>query len=104
MRLLVGLLGLETKAAEDALDRRTQATLADGSRWVYAYSNRDVVIGGKRACADWSPVAGQRFEYGFDGHRLPAEDGGGDSLRTPAYSANRLDQYGRPRLLLSPGR
>ncbi len=39
----------------DALNRRTRATLEDGSRWRYAYDDRDELITGKRTWADWTP-------------------------------------------------
>lgn len=82
----------------DALDRRTQATIADSSRWVYAYNDRDEVIGGKRSWVDWSPVTGQQFEYGYDpiGNRTLARWGGdttGGTLRTNGYTVNALNQY-----------
>jgi RHS repeat-associated protein len=80
------------------VQRRTQATLADGSRWHYAYNDRDEVVAGKRTWVDWTPVAGQQFEYAYDniGNRLSAMTGGneaGSALRSLAYTANALNQY-----------
>jgi YD repeat-containing protein len=50
----------------DSMHRRTPATLEDGSRWQYDYNDRHELIGGKRYWADWTPMAGQQFEYAFD--------------------------------------
>jgi YD repeat-containing protein len=82
----------------DALNRRRQATLEDGSRWRYDYNDRDELISGKRSWLDWTPVAGQQFEYAFDtlGNRTAARSGGdtnGANLRQTDYAANALNQY-----------
>jgi len=78
--------------------RRTQATLADGSRWRYQYNDRDEVVSGKRFWVDWTPVGGQQFEYAYDniGNRLVASSGGdahGANLRSVGHTANALNQY-----------
>ena len=83
----------------DALQRRRQATLADSSLWNYDYNDRDELIAGKRYWADWTPVAGQQFEFGYDtiGNRTTTKEGGdatGLNLRSATYSVNNLDQYG----------
>ena len=53
---------------------------------------------GQKYWPDWTPVAGQQFEYGFDdiGNRTSTKAGGDESgagLRSAAYSANNLNQY-----------
>ncbi len=82
----------------DGLGRRTQSTLADGSWWSYGYDDRDEVTSGKRFWSDFSAVAGQQFEYGFDniGNRTVCKEGGdrdGLNLRAEGYGANSLNQY-----------
>ncbi len=84
----------------DGLNRRTQATLVDGSHWKYGYDDRNEVISGKRYWVDWTPVAGQQFEYTYDtiGNRTTAKAGGdasgsSASLRSESYTANALNQY-----------
>jgi RHS repeat-associated protein len=72
--------------------------LEDGSRWQYAYNDRNELTAGKRSWQDWSPVCGQRFEYACDhiGNRTSAASGGdvnGANLRTTTYAANALNQY-----------
>jgi len=71
--------------------------LADGSAWVYEYDPRGQVKSGKRYWSDWTPVAGQQFEYAFDdiGNRASTKAGGnavGTALRAATYSANTLNQ------------
>ena len=70
----------------------TQATLADGSYWVYQYDDLGQVISGKRYWADGTPVAGQQFEYGFDdiGNRTST---GGRASAESTYTVNALNQY-----------
>ncbi len=82
----------------DAVNRRTRATLADGSAWNYDYNDRDEVVSGKRAWDDFTPVAGQQFEYAFDpiGNRTGTKAGGdqnGANLRSASYTPNALNQY-----------
>lgn len=84
----------------DALNRRTQATLEDGSFWQYGYDDRDELTSAKR---NWSyfttttPVSGQQFSYAYDtiGNRQTASFGGdvsGANLRTITYTNNSLNQ------------
>lgn len=52
---------------------------------------------GKRYWSDWTPVAGQQFEYGFDdiGNRTSTKAGGdsaGANLRSASYTNNTLNQ------------
>jgi YD repeat-containing protein len=47
-------------------NQRTRVNLADGSFWIYEYDALGQVKSGKRYWSDWTPVAGQQFEYGFD--------------------------------------
>jgi RHS repeat-associated protein len=79
-------------------NQRTRVTLADGSFWIYEYDKLGQVISGKRYWNDWTPVAGQQYEYAFDdiGNRTSTKAGGdsaGAGLRPAAYSANALNQY-----------
>jgi hypothetical protein len=80
------------------VDRRTRATLADGSAWNYDYNDRSEVTGGKRYWGDFAPVAGQQFEFAYDhiGNRSTARFGGdtnGANLRVITYQTNNLNQY-----------
>ena len=82
----------------NAANQRTRATLADGSYWAYEYDASGQVTSGKRFLSDWTPVAGQQFEYAFDdiGNRTGTQDGGdgnGWNLRSASYQANALIQY-----------
>jgi RHS repeat-associated protein len=85
----------------DALNRRTQATLEDGSWWQYGYDDRDELTSANRHWASWqnnTPVSGQQFNYAYDniGNRQTASFGGdtnGANLRTIAYTNNSLNQY-----------
>lgn len=82
----------------DALDRRRQAQLEDGSTWNYDYNDRSELTGARRYWHDWSPVSGQQFAYDYDniGNRESAGSGGNSSgcnLRLTTYSANNLNQY-----------
>jgi YD repeat-containing protein len=76
-------------------NQRTRATLADGSFWIYEYDKLGQVRSGKKYWSDWTPVAGQQFEYGFDdiGNRTQTKAGGdasGAGLRPASYTANML--------------
>ncbi len=82
----------------DSLDRRTQATLEDGTVWKYNYNDRNELVGANRYWPDWKPVSGQQYGYDYDniGNRTSASSGGdtsGANLRTTSYAANYLDQY-----------
>ncbi|MBI3763317.1 MAG: hypothetical protein HY260_15835, partial [Chloroflexi bacterium] len=82
----------------DDADRRTHATLADGSAWGYDYDSRNEVIAGKRSWADLTAVAGQQFAYAYDniGNRTQTKEGGdnaGVGLRPEGYAVNSLNQY-----------
>jgi len=79
-------------------NRRTRATLTDGSYWVYQYDTLGQVISGKKYWSDGTPVAGQQFEYAFDdiGNRTSTKAGGdqaGANLRSATYTATTLNQY-----------
>jgi len=79
-------------------NQRSQCRLADGSFWVYQYDSLGQVKSGKKYWPDWTPVAGQQFEYGFDdiGNRTSTKAGGdavGGGLRSANYTANNLNQY-----------
>ena len=79
-------------------NQRTRVNMADGSFWIYEYDKLGQVISGKRYWNDWTPVAGQQYEYAFDdiGNRSSTKaggDSGGASLRLANYTANALNQY-----------
>jgi YD repeat-containing protein len=79
-------------------NQRIQVLLADGSFWLYEYDSLGQVSSGKRYWPDWTPVAGQQFEYAHDdiGNRTSTKAGGdqnGANLRAATYSANNLNQY-----------
>ncbi len=79
----------------DNLNRRTQATLEDGSRWKYSYNPRNELTGAGRYWLDWSPVTGQQYGYAFDniGNRTSASSGSTGHLRATSYTANNLNEY-----------
>ena len=79
-------------------NQRIRTVLADGSFWIYEYDSLGQVKSGKRYWPDWTPVAGQQFEYGHDdiGNRTQTKAGGdasGQNLRTNSYTPNNLNQY-----------
>jgi RHS repeat-associated protein len=49
-------------------NQRVRTTLPDGSDWLYRYDTLGQVVSGKRDWSDGIAVAGQQFEYGFDGN------------------------------------
>ncbi len=76
----------------------TRVNVDDGSFWLYEYDSLGQVTSGKRYWSDWTPVAGQQYEYGFDdiGNRTSTKAGGdaaGADLRSANYTANALNQY-----------
>jgi RHS repeat-associated protein len=82
----------------DALNRRIQAALEDGSIWNYNYNDRDELVGAHRYWSDWSPVTGQQYGYNYDtiGNRnfaLSGGDASGANLRQTDYTVNSLNQY-----------
>jgi RHS repeat-associated protein len=84
--------------AYDSINRRIQATLVDGSAWAYDYDDRNEVIAGRHVWDDFSPVAGQSFQYAYDpiGNRSTSAFGGdqnGGNLRPVGYQVNALNQY-----------
>jgi RHS repeat-associated protein len=79
-------------------NQRIRVGQADGSFWLYQYDSLGQVISGKKYWPDWTPVAGQQFEYAFDdiGNRSSTKAGGdqtGMNLRSATYSVNDLNQY-----------
>ena len=80
--------------AFDALNRRKEMALEDGSRWAYEYDGRGQVTEGKRywSAGQSEPVVGQQFGYNHDaaGNRATVQAPGA-STYTPA--ANRFNQY-----------
>src|SRR5437879_2802629 len=82
----------------NSANQRTRVDLADASFWLYTYDSLGQVVSGKKFWPDWTPVAGQQFEYNFDdiGNRTSSKSGGdanGWNLRLANYSANNLNQY-----------
>jgi len=78
-------------------NRRSEADLADGTKWNYGYNNRSEVTSGKRQLASSAMAGGEQFEYTFDdiGNRTQTKAGGdaaGNNLRSASYSANALNQ------------
>ena len=78
-------------------NQRTRVGLPDGSFWIYEYDALGQVKSGNRYWSDWTPVAGQQFEYGFDdiGNRTSTKAGGdsaGANLRSASYTNNSLNQ------------
>ncbi len=82
----------------NSANQRTERREPDSSFWLYQYDSLGQVTSGKKYWSDWTPVAGQQFEYVFDdiGNRSSTKSGGdstGANLRSAAYSANNLNQY-----------
>ena len=81
----------------NSANQRTRVNLADSSFWIYDYDALGQVKSGKRYWSDWTPVAGQQFEYAHDdiGNRSSTKSGGdstGANLRSAGYTANTLNQ------------
>lgn len=79
-------------------NQRINATMSDGSYWVYSYDSLGQVVSGDRFWADGTPVAGQQYDYAFDsiGNRTSAKFGGdsnGQNLQSATYTPNLLNQY-----------
>ncbi len=82
----------------NSANQRTENTQPDSSFWLYQYDPLGQVASGKKYWSDWTPVAGQQFEYVFDdiGNRTSTKAGGdstGANLRSATYTANNLNQY-----------
>ncbi len=82
----------------DPVSRRARTSALDGSAWQYDYDERGELKWARRFWADFTPVAGQQFEFSYDsiGNRISQKDGGdetGGNLRTTAYTANAANQY-----------
>ena len=72
-------------------NQRTRVETEDGSYWDYRYDDLGQVISAKRHWKDRTPVAGQQFEYDFDGigNRKAARyggDGNGKNLAEIRYT------------------
>ena len=72
-------------------NQRTRVETEDGSYWDYRYDDLGQVISAKRHWKDGTPVAGQQFEYDFDGigNRNAARyggDGSGKNLAEIRYT------------------
>jgi RHS repeat-associated protein len=82
----------------DELNRRTNATLSDGSKWDYGYNGRNEVTAGKKKLPSGVFAGGHQFEYNYDdiGNRTVVRFGGdaaGANLRESVYGlANTLNQ------------
>ena len=78
----------------DLADRRTQASLPDGTKWLYGYDRLSQVVSGERVVASTgAPVDGGSFRYAYDGlgNRISSRDGSASSTRR--YTSNPLNQY-----------
>ncbi len=76
----------------NAQGQRSTATLADGSVWTYGYNTNGELTGGHHAWSSGSTaVAGQQFDYAYDGigNRTSTTING----RSATYTANALNQY-----------
>ena len=81
----------------NSANQRTSRKDADNSSWVCTYDSLGQVISGKRYWSEYTPVAGQQFEYAFDdiGNRQSTRAGGdqfGSYLRSANYANNALNQ------------
>ena len=72
-------------------NQRTQATLADGSYWIYQYDPLGQITSGQKYWPDGSFVSGQQFGYTFDtiGNRNTATV----NANTGTYTENSLNEY-----------
>jgi YD repeat-containing protein len=92
-----GALPVVFDYAYNRANQRQRRGNGDGTFWRYDYNALGQVIGGKKYWNDWTPVAGQQFEYGFDdiGNRTSTKAGGdasGAGMRAESYTANSLNQ------------
>jgi len=93
-----GSAALAYAYAYNDANQRVRMALADGSFWVYEYDSLGQVKTGKCYWSDWTPVAGQQFEYTFDdiGNRTSTKAGGdatGQNLRSATYNPTLLNHY-----------
>ena len=72
-------------------NQRTRVDLADGSYWLYEYDSLGQAISSKKYWADNTPVAGQQFDYTFDG--IGNRTDTNTNSRPASYTANTLNQY-----------
>ena len=80
----------------NSASQRTLCRLADGSVWLYSYDSLGQLTSAKKFWSDWTPVAGQQFEYAFDDIGNRTKSGGdehGENFRVASYHANSLNQY-----------
>lgn len=83
--------------AYNAANQRAALANADHSRWVYTYDDLCQMVSGKKYWSDGTPVAGQKFGYGFDdiGNRKNTKAGGdenGSNVQPANYTINTLNQ------------
>jgi RHS repeat-associated protein len=81
-------------------NQRTRMTSGDGSFWTFEHDALGQVRAGRRFWSDWTPVAGQQFEYQYDdcGNRTWSRRGGdenGMGLRTSSQVFNLQNQLTR---------
>ena len=72
-------------------NQRTRVGMADGGYWNYDYDELGQLVSAKKYWRDGTPVAGQQFEYSFDGigNRESARYGGdakGENLSEITYT------------------
>ncbi len=72
-------------------DKRSNATLADGSYWEYTYDNLGQVTSGKKYDSTGAQIPNQQFGYAFDsiGNRQ-SENRNGHAF---SYTPNNVNQY-----------
>jgi RHS repeat-associated protein len=75
----------------DTANQRTSWSLGDGSKWSYGYDPVGEVTNGHKAWADGTPVAGQQFNYAYDG--IGNRTGTIINGEAAGYEANSLNQY-----------
>ena len=68
----------------DIANRRTQASLPDGTKWLYGYDRLSQVTSGDRVdAATTEPVANRSYRDAYDGigNRTTSQDGSNADLR-----------------------
>src|SRR6266852_4574158 len=76
-------------SAYNDANQRTKLVQADGSYWLYQYDSLGQVVSGKRYWPHETPIAGQQFEYAFDGiGKRSSTDAGGNSMGAILRVAN----------------
>ncbi len=77
--------------AYDALNRRTESVLENGSEWNYQYDTMGQVILGEKKSASNSPIPGMKLGYAFDG--IGNRSSATVNDRSGNYTADEANQY-----------